>query len=834
MIYLENNLTAGAFTAGRLEVVKLISGQAAVSIEKVRLYENLEALVEERTRALSEANQKLSVEIEERNRVEEALRLSEVRYRTVFENTGTAMCLIDEQGEILLVNDEFVRLTGYSKDELDNKFQVLDVVAPVDQERVRQIRQSRLEDPARAPNSYEFQLIDRSGLEKTVLNTAAVLPGSQLIIISLLDITQTKQVELALQKSEALYRAIVNIQTEMVCRYSPALSLTFVNQTFCDFMGKPADQLIGQSFLTSMLREGHEGMRKAVRMMLENPGDTELDQVVVTTSGELRWQRWLHSPIVENGRVVEFQAVGYDITEQKTAEDALRYNETLLRRVLEILPVGIWVMDKTPQVILGNPESQRIWADARYVEMQNGDQYFAWRVDSGTWVRAEAWAGRLAITRGQTTLDEELEIETFDGDRRFILNSAIPLVIEGEGLVGAIVVNQDITRRKQNEGELQRAHDQLSTLLHISQSIVSTLDLDPLLSQIIEQLGTVLPYDAAAILILEQNFLQFRVVRGPSFLQSLSQNKIPISEPTLIAPFIKEREPFYIPDLQASENLSDLIREAITISYTEFTALRTWLAHPLIAKDGFIGILVLAHSQPDYYSSQTRILSQAYANQVAIAIHNAQLYQQAGSLATLEERNRLARELHDSVAQALYSISLFTDAMRRALETNRLEVAKQHLEDLVEVSKEAMADMRLMIFELRPPILEKVGLVSALQSRLDSVESRAGFKAIFQADSELHFSSEQEGELYRIAQESLNNVIKHAQADWVKVQLAAEPGIFRMTIEDNGVGFDLTTAEQSGGQGIRNIRERSERLGAVCRIESTPGLGTKITIEVNQ
>jgi signal transduction histidine kinase len=376
------------------------------------------------------------------------------------------------------------------------------------------------------------------------------------------------------------------------------------------------------------------------------------------------------------------------------------------------------------------------------------------------------------------------------------------------------------------------AHDQLSTLLNISQSIVSTLDLDPLLNLIIEQLGTVLPYDAAAILILEQGSLQARVIRGPSFLKSLNQYKIPINEPTLIAPFIKEREPFYIPDLQASEDLSQLIRDAIKVSYAEFASFRTWLAHPLIAKDGFVGILVLAHSQSDYYSPQARILSQAYANQVAIAIHNAQLYEQAGSIAALEERNRLARELHDSVAQALYSISLFTDATRRALETDRLEVAKQHLSDLVELSKEAMSDMRLMIFELRPPILEKVGLVSALQSRLDSVEARAGFQAVFQVDGEFQFSAEQEGELYRIAQEALNNVIKHALADLVKVQLDAASGTFKMTIEDNGVGFDLSTAEQSGGQGIRNIRERSERLGAVCSIASASGQGTRIVIEV--
>ena len=122
-----------------------------------------------------------------------------------------------------------------------------------------------------------------------------------------------------------------------------------------------------------------------------------------------------------------------------------------------------------------------------------------------------------------------------------------------------------------------------------------------------------------------------------------------------------------------------------------------------------VGILVLAHSQPDYYSPQSRILSQAYANQVAIAIHNAQLYEQARDIAALEERNRLARELHDSVAQALYSISLFTDATRMALETNKLEVVKQHLGELVELSREAMSDMRLLIFELRPPVLEKTG-----------------------------------------------------------------------------------------------------------------------------
>ncbi len=228
--------------------------------------------------------------------------------------------------------------------------------------------------------------------------------------------------------------------------------------------------------------------------------------------------------------------------------------------------------------------------------------------------------------------------------------------------------------------------------------------------------------------------------------------------------------------------------------------MRTWLGQPLIAKDDLVGYLVLARSIPDAYPGQARLISRAYANQVAIAIHNAQLYQQAGDAAALEERNRLARELHDSVAQALYSISLFVDATRMALKMNKPEVVESHLEELSSLSREAMSDMRLMIFELRPPILEKVGLIVALQSRLDAVETRAGFQASFHSEGKLHLSAQQESELYRIIQEALNNVIKHAQASHVGVQVVGEADWVRITVEDNGVGFELESAENGGGK----------------------------------
>jgi PAS domain S-box-containing protein len=710
VIYLENNLTTGAFTSDRLEIVRLLSGQAAVSIEKARLYETMESRVQERTRELSDANRRLKEEINQRIQIEEALRLSEVRYRAVFENTGTAMALMDH-GLITLVNDKYVELTGYSREELENGFDTFAIVAPEDQSRIRTLRRQVRENSRHLPYSYEFKLLQKAGTVKSVIATSTYLPGAESIIASLVD-----------------------------------------------------------------------------------------------------------------------------ISERKSAEEALRYNEALLRRVLETLPVGIWILDKDAKVVQGNPEAFRIWSGETYAEWTEFDQHKAWRLDTGERVNPGDWAAGHAIADGKAILNEELEIEAFDGSHRIILNSAIPLTTEQDGLIGAIAVNQDITQRKHDEEELQVAHDQLSTLLDISQSMVSTLDLDQLLNLIIEQLENVMPYEAAAILTIEQDILRFRVIRAPGQVayDDLLKYQIPVHEYAFVESTLLEKQGFYITDLKSDESLLNLLQNALHVSYEEVAYLRTWLGQPLIAKDDLVGFLVLARSVPDAYPEQARLISRAYANQVAIAIHNAQLYKQAGDTAALEERNRLARELHDSVAQALYSISLFIDATRMALKMNKPSVVENHLEELSLLAREAMSDMRLMIFELRPPVLEKVGLVAALQSRLDAVETRAGFQASFHSEGKFHLSAQQESELYRIVQEALNNVIKHAQANQVNVQVIAQADCVRITVEDDGVGFDPDLVENGGGQGFRNIRERAASIGASCTFESMPGKGTKVTIEVKQ
>jgi signal transduction histidine kinase len=205
--------------------------------------------------------------------------------------------------------------------------------------------------------------------------------------------------------------------------------------------------------------------------------------------------------------------------------------------------------------------------------------------------------------------------------------------------------------------------------------------------------------------------------------------------------------------------------------------------------------------------------------------------QRARQVAVLEERQRLSRELHDSVTQALYGISLYAEAGSRALTEGDREPAAAHLQEIRDTTQEALGEMRLLLFELRPPLLQEHGLAAALRARLQAVETRAGLTTELECPGAERLPPDTEQELYRLAQEALNNVLKHAHAGRVRVRLAAAEGRVTLEVADDGVGFE-PSLRSAGGLGLRGMRERAERLGGTLRIESAPGAGTRVRVEV--
>jgi signal transduction histidine kinase len=217
--------------------------------------------------------------------------------------------------------------------------------------------------------------------------------------------------------------------------------------------------------------------------------------------------------------------------------------------------------------------------------------------------------------------------------------------------------------------------------------------------------------------------------------------------------------------------------------------------------------------------------------QVGVAVENAHLYEQAEQAAAMAERNRLARELHDSVTQSLYSVTLYAEAAARLLTAGQHTEATHHLRELRDTAQEALREMRLLIFELRPPALEKSGLVAALQARLEAVEGRGGML------TELQVEGAQEAdrvpliiqeELFQIAREALNNVLKHAHALHVRVQVQFSDTVACLEVSDDGVGFDPVQIRERGGLGLPGMKERAQKIGADLQIRSDRGKGTSV------
>jgi len=204
----------------------------------------------------------------------------------------------------------------------------------------------------------------------------------------------------------------------------------------------------------------------------------------------------------------------------------------------------------------------------------------------------------------------------------------------------------------------------------------------------------------------------------------------------------------------------------------------------------------------------------------------------AETLAVVEERNRLARDLHDSVTQSLYSLTLFAEAASEELAGGDVEIAKAHLKELRETSRQALQEMRLMVFELRPPELETKGLASALQERLETVEARTGIDTIINVQIEERLSTNMEFGLYSIAREALNNILKHSQATKVEISLLRKDGSIIFEIQDNGVGLDALTAGSSSGLGIKGMKERANQIGAKLTLQNVPEGGTLLKVEV--
>jgi signal transduction histidine kinase len=216
----------------------------------------------------------------------------------------------------------------------------------------------------------------------------------------------------------------------------------------------------------------------------------------------------------------------------------------------------------------------------------------------------------------------------------------------------------------------------------------------------------------------------------------------------------------------------------------------------------------------------------AIAAEIGRSVERSELRTQAEQALIAEERQRLARDLHDSITQLLCGQALLAEASRSFVRSGNPVEAEPYLDQLVETAHQALKEMRLMIYNLRPSVLAAEGLVGAIDWRLEAVEQRAGIKGQLTGEITSSLSKQEEEGLYRVVQELLNNVLKHAGAATVKVTLRDTPDGVEVEVIDDGKGFDPAACRE--GIGLKSVRERMERLGGTLHVTTRPGQGCRV------
>ncbi len=264
----------------------------------------------------------------------------------------------------------------------------------------------------------------------------------------------------------------------------------------------------------------------------------------------------------------------------------------------------------------------------------------------------------------------------------------------------------------------------------------------------------------------------------------------------------------------------------------EHPDMRSFLGVPIVAPTGVIGSFYLTEKlEAADFTDEDEELIGLLAAHAAIAITNARLQEQARELSIVAERNRLALELHDAVSQKLFGLVLSAEAATMLFERDPA-AARDQVERLQILAREALDELRSLVFELRPPDLERDGLCGALRKHVQLL-SRAGESEIELAlDDEVSPAPARGLEVLRIAQEAIQNALKHAQAEHVAVRLRDLDGRLLLEIEDDGSGFDPNTAGiRSRRLGLTSMEERAERLGGTLEVVSAPGAGTTVRLD---
>jgi len=765
----------------------------------------------------------VSYDITERKKAEDALRASEERYRDLVENARDIIYSHDLSGNYTSVNKAGERITGYTEEEA-LRMNFTKIVAPECIETARSMISAKL--AGQKETVYDLDIIARDGRRvKVEVNSRLVHENGVPVGIQGIarDITERKRAVEALRVSEAHLQAILDHCPPMIFQKDLDGRYLQVNRQFERTFNLSSRTAIGKTDLDLFGSETGELFRTTDRMVLNTGRSIEFEDSRIQADG-------LHTYIVHkfplvdsNGLLYAVGGISTDITERKLAEDEVRRQKEILQRIFDHIPVMIRFLDENGKIRLVNREWERTlgWTlqeiDARqlnvFKELYPDEKY------------------RLMVMRAiEASTGEFANFQTRTKDGRLIDTSFANIRL-GDGT--RIGIGRDITEPKKAADLLKRQTAQLAALHEIELEISAESDLSRVLEVITRRAADLLDASHCSTLIREGDEDSMTIVA------SLDSSFVGLQVPAgdgMAGRVLSTGEIMIVEDYSGWGG---------RVRRFDQEAFGPAICTPLKWQKKVIGALSLVRfpGWPGFTREDASLLEQLAA-EGTIAIHHAKLFNevQEGQKrmkvlshrlidAQEAERKRLARELHDQIGQALTAVQINL----QALQTSRNGTSAVGLEDCLAVIDSALRQVHDLSLDLRPSLLDDLGLVAALRWYVDRVANRAGIVRCFEADVlEERLSPEVETTCFRIAQEAMTNVLRHARAGTVAVQIRQVDSQLRLMVRDDGIGFDVGAAMNLRGLneslGLQGMLERAAALGGVVDIRSQRGAGTEIQV----
>ena len=650
------------------------------------------------------------------------------------------------------------------------------------------------------------------------------------------EIEDRKRAEDALRASEASLREAQRLTRTCSWRHDVLSDKVTVSPEGLLMYGiEPEDNASSADFyFRRMHPKDRPEFEQAYAAALLRKTDFEADVRIVLPDGTIKNIRSIGHPILdERGDVVEFVGAAIDVTEHHRAAQALRRSEAYLAEAQRLTKTGSWAMDpRADRVIYLSQETYRIFGFNPADGIPSIERFMQ-RVhpDDRTRVRARIEEG----IRDKVEHSFEYRITLPDGNVKYLRNLRRTVINDAGEVVEVIGSTMDITERKQAEEAKKAAEELASSHVEVMMRSLDVIAKEPApekyIAEILRTIAQHLRAHRVMLWLREQNDDSLR-------LHTVILNDKPIVTDETDHPFVRTSSswkeiPFLTgmlatkstavcEDVEDDSRLTSEWRKYLTSRKT-----KRLVSVPMFLAGEFRGFISIHHSEAGTYRPDEIELAQSLAQHVMMAVHGQQVAEQERQAAILKERARLARDVHDTLAQGFTGVILQMEAAEEALFDENPDAAVQRVRRAREIARESLGEARRSVHALRPQALDKSGFAEALQSMLKNTTAGTSLRTSFCSEGEpMVLPANVEETLLRIGQEALSNALKHAHPTEFHIRLCFKSDAVRLECFDNGKGF--VVGQTNGGVGLLGMKERAEQIGATLTISSEPGKGTKV------